>query len=42
MIDNVAIDDTVKQVMRMTLDAVGRHMHLDEADEADASGGGAR
>ena len=34
VIDNVRIDDTVKQVMRMTLDAVGRHMHLDEADEA--------
>jgi 2-phosphoglycerate kinase len=34
VIDNVAIDDTVKQVMRMTLDAVGRHMHLDEADAA--------
>ena len=33
VIDNVAIDDTVKQVMRMTLDAVGRHMHLDEADK---------
>ena len=34
MIDNVAIDDTVKRTMRMTLDAVGRHMRLDEADTA--------
>ena len=34
VIDNVRIDDTVQQVMRMTLDAVGRHMRLDEADEA--------
>jgi 2-phosphoglycerate kinase len=33
VIDNVRIDDTVKQAMRMTLDAVGHHMHLDEADE---------
>ena len=34
VIENVRIDDTVKDVMRMTLDGVGRHMHLDEADEA--------
>jgi len=34
VIDNVRIDDTVKQVMRMTLEAVGHHMRLDEADEA--------
>ena len=34
VIDNVAIDDTVKRTMRMTLDAVGRHMRLDEADTA--------
>jgi 2-phosphoglycerate kinase len=34
VVDNLRIDDTVKQVMRMTLDAVGRHMKLDEADEA--------
>ncbi|HQG04482.1 MAG TPA: 2-phosphoglycerate kinase [Thermoleophilia bacterium] len=32
VIDNVRIDDAVKQTMRMTLDAVGRHMRLDEAD----------
>jgi 2-phosphoglycerate kinase len=35
VVDNVSIDDAVKQVMRMTLDAVGRHMRLDEADPAD-------
>ena len=34
VIDNVRIDDTVKQVMRMTLEAVGHHMRIDEADEA--------
>ncbi len=34
VIDNVRIDDTVQQVMRATLDAVGRHMRLDEGDEA--------
>jgi len=35
VIDNVRIDDAVKQAMRMTLDAVGRHMHLDETGQAD-------
>jgi len=34
VIDNVRIDDTVKEAMRMTLDAVGRHMHIDETGEA--------
>jgi len=34
VIDNVRIDDTVQQVMRMILDAVGRHMHLDEEEAA--------
>ncbi len=32
VVDNVRLDDAVKDVMRTTLDAVGRHMHLDEAD----------
>lgn len=35
VIDNVRIDDAVKQAMRMTLDAVGRHMHLDETGQVD-------
>jgi 2-phosphoglycerate kinase len=35
VIDNVRIDDSVTRVMRMTLDAVGRHMRLDEADEGE-------
>jgi 2-phosphoglycerate kinase len=32
VIDNVRIDDTVTRVMHMSLDAVGRHMRLDETD----------
>lgn len=32
VVENVRIDDAVQQVMRMTLDAVGRYMRLDEEE----------
>ena len=38
VIDNVRIDDSVRQAMRMTLDAVGRHVRLDERDETGRAG----